>query len=603
MVIDAQREDLFDVQMTLRAFRDSRYQTTAYAIAELIDNSVDWDSRQVDVLFQEEQELVTERRYPRVSAIAVADNGSGMSANTLIQALKIGGRGTNPKRRAIGKYGVGLTTSSLSQCQRVDVWTWQQGLNSAWHCYLDVDEINSGNAQIPFPANDYPPAEWMDAARSEIRESATGTLVVWTKLDKVQQRRAETIMNHVEEGVGRIYRHFIYDDDVSIRMAFTDQNSESKMVKPNDPLYLMENSSTNAPWDNDSMFRPWSTRDFTVRADGVEYTVTVIYSIAKDEALRTDSPGQRAGNQPHGRHAGRNTGISVVRERRELVQLLPLVSRNDERNRWWGCEVQFVSGCDELFGVDHNKQMASHFQRIAEEFARSNDQSQRIVDSSEEDESRALYKVLADIRNETSAMLGQVGKRIKQLRPTPSSNGHGGSPESITEKVADDADKKAQEEGLRNTTETDLARLNTPSSERLNGHAQILIDSGMEEEPARREAERIVREDSRFKFISDQLVGSQLFSVKSQYGTLYVTLNINHPMYDLLQELEDAAIESQDDTLSGACIALRLLLSSWAANEDQYPESEQRRRVQNIALDWGRQAEIAFQVDQVRREG
>ena len=59
--------DLFDVGMTLRAFRDSRYQSTAFAVAELIDNSVDADATFVDVLFVEREAMATER--PRQSAL------------------------------------------------------------------------------------------------------------------------------------------------------------------------------------------------------------------------------------------------------------------------------------------------------------------------------------------------------------------------------------------------------------------------------------------------------------------------------------------------------------------------------------------------------
>ena len=142
--------DLFDVGMTLRAFRDSRYQSTAFAVAELIDNSVDADATFVDVLFVEREEMANERSVSRLSEIAVADNGIGMSGSTLVTALRFGGRGSDSRAHGIrGKYGVGLPTSSLSQCRQVDVWTWQDGIGNAVHCYLKVDEIESGRGEVP----------------------------------------------------------------------------------------------------------------------------------------------------------------------------------------------------------------------------------------------------------------------------------------------------------------------------------------------------------------------------------------------------------------------------------------------------------------------
>ena len=77
----------------MKAFRDSRYQSTAFAVAELIDNSVDAEATFIDVLFVEREQVATERRVRRVSEIAVADDGCGMSGDTLVTALRFGGRG------------------------------------------------------------------------------------------------------------------------------------------------------------------------------------------------------------------------------------------------------------------------------------------------------------------------------------------------------------------------------------------------------------------------------------------------------------------------------------------------------------------------------
>ena len=118
---------LFPGSFTIRALRDSRYHNTAYAIAELIDNSVEAHAEQIELLCMEEPQLVKERQRRRVSAIAVLDNGTGMDRRTLLDALKFGGGTRHDSGRGIGKYGMGLPTSSMSQCKRVDVWTWQDG--------------------------------------------------------------------------------------------------------------------------------------------------------------------------------------------------------------------------------------------------------------------------------------------------------------------------------------------------------------------------------------------------------------------------------------------------------------------------------------------
>ena len=608
MVVNGQQLELFDPVVSLQAIRDSRYKSTAFAIAELVDNSIDWEARDIDILFQEEVALATVRHTRRITSIAVVDNGSGMNSSTLAQALRFGGRGELARHRSIGKYGFGLPTSSMSQCGRVDVWSWQNGVDSACHCYLDAKQIMKGDGRVPHPKAETPPEHWLMAAHPNIQESKSGTLVVWSRLDQVKERRSDTIMRRVQVEVGRIYRYFIANDEVRIRMTSfhvegqnPKQSAKSQEVLPNDPLYLMIPNSIgdiDDRWKGQTMFKPWTPpdRSFTVHWNDAQFTVEVVYSVATDEALRTETPGQRVGNRPHGRDAGGNTGISVVRENRELVTLPPPAYHLEEPNRWWGCEVRFTSGCDDLFGVDHNKQMAIHFQEILEQFTRIEQPSQRVSDEADQDSKWAeLYEIAADIRDVTSAMYRDVRTRMKQFRTTAVDEKHD-RPSETSEGIASAAEKRAEAEGITQPTATDSERKGLSKNERIRNHQEILQEFGYDAESALSQAERIVLEDIRYKFVSGQVPGSFMFQVTSKSGVKYVTLNIDHPMYQLLEELEDEAIEQHSEGLSKACVTLRLLLSSWAAAEDQYHEGEMRRRVQAVAHDWGRQAELAFEV-------
>ena len=613
MVVEGNQLELFDPGMSLKAIRDSRYKSTAHAIAELVDNSIDAGARHINILFQNDQGIVTARQTQRIASIAVLDDGDGMSGTTLAQALRFGGRGSQTGRQRIGKYGFGLPTSSMSQCRRVDVWSWQKSYESAWHCYLYADEIIGGEGRVPSPTLESPPEHWLSVSHPSVRASKKGTLVVWSKLDQVKERRSETIMRHVQNEVGRIYRHFIVNGDVEILMTSfgagagqPKEPNEARTVLPNDPLYLMSSTSigdVDDRWAGQAMFKPWTppSRLFSVHWNNAQYTIEVIYSVAKDETLRVSAPGQRAGNLPHGRHAGANTGISVVREGRELVTLPPLVYQHEEPNRWWGCEVKFSSGCDDLFGVDHNKQMAVHFQDILEEFARIEIPTQRVTDDADQDNKWAeLYKVAGEIRDVTAAMYRDVSKRIGQFRSNMVDNGHK-RPADTSEGIASEADKRAELEGLRQPTEADRVRKELSDDQKIQNHQQLLMGFGYDAGSALAQAERIVREDIRYKFVSGPVPGSFMFQVSIESGVKYITLNIDHPMYSLLEELEDEAVQQQSEGLSKACVTLRLLLASWAAAEEQYHEGDQRRRVQAMAHDWGRQAELAFETNQVHR--
>ena len=605
---------LFDVGMTLRAFRDSRYQSTAFAVAELIDNSVDADATLVDVLFVEREEMANEKFVSRLSEIGVADNGVGMSGDTLVTALRFGGRGTDSRVQGVrGKYGVGLPTSSLSQCRKVDVWTWQDGIKNSVHCYLSVEEIESGRDDVP-PYDSLPvPDGWVRVMDCDVSMSSSGTLVVWSDLDQVNEKRADTVMRHMEQEVGRIYRQFIADDSVKINMARFDANMEvaisSREVRPNDPLYLMANSATPSeegdPWRNTPMFeeRTDSPRYYSVWWEGKEFTVTVRYSKAKEAALKLGPSGQRAGNLVHGRQAGRNTGISVVREGRELVKLLPMSYRHDERNRWWGCEISFDSGLDALFGVDHNKQMASHLRGIADEFADSDQLSFQVSDDVEEESQwKRLWEIVRDVRDVTGQMRREIEDTMKKIRPVPRIDGGVlETPLEVSVNVATTGSKQVdEEEGGPTNTGEGVEPLDDES--KIAEHTDELMDSGLDAETAEKLARVMVERGDRYAFVSDTVPGSHMFSVKSRQGVIYVTLNIDHPAYEVLRELEESLLEMDDPgELSNACVALRLLLLSWASAEDQYDDRDQRRRVQDVAGVWGRYAATFFDVELAQR--
>ena len=314
---------LFPSNFTIRAVRDSRYHNTAYAIAELIDNSIEANAWQIDLLCMERYQSVGAQTRRRVSEVAVLDNGAGMDVKTLLDALKFGGGTRHNSDRGIGKYGMGLPTSSMSQCKRVDVWTWKNGLDSAWHSSIDADAIEQGSHKVPFPDSETPiPEAWREAGSDSIYEHRSGTLVVWTKLDKIQWRTGSTILRHTAREVGRIHRHWIDADRARIQIGFFLDNRPGEIedkgyIVANDPLYLMNPSSTPDPWDNKPMFTEWTKKEYATTANGKEETIEVKYSIVKPEALKTDRITQYPGNEEHGKHARHNIGVSVVRENRE----------------------------------------------------------------------------------------------------------------------------------------------------------------------------------------------------------------------------------------------------------------------------------------------
>ena len=216
--------------------------------------------------------------------------------------------------------------------------------------------------------------------------------------------------------------------------------------------------------------------------------------------------GQRAGNTDHGQHAGRNTGISVVREGRELVRVAPMVGRHDERNRWWGCEISFDSGLDALFGVDHNKQMASHLTSIAEGFADSDRLSYQIADEAGEDSPwMPLYQIVRDIRDNTASMRREVIRTLQQKRTqTPVEGEEDTTPTGVSVGLATAGNRRVEEEGEVPPTNTDIVRLGMDDESKAQEHKKELVMRGYDEEAAERLARVMVDRGDRYAFVSDK---------------------------------------------------------------------------------------------------
>ena len=587
---------LFSPQMTVQAMRDSRYRHPANAVAELIDNSIDARASRVDVLVQERSAVVTRRQRWHIHELAVFDNGHGMSVVTLIQALRFGGHELTRSNKRIGKYGMGLPTSSVSQCRRLDVWTWQQDISQASHSYIDVDKIEQETqVEIPEPDSEPIPKKWLDMVGTETLDAGQGTLVVWSKPDRITVQSA-TIFRQVEEEVGRIYRHYINDRTLSIRMAsFREGDSTPRVnleVRPNDPLYLMRNSATPEPWRQEPMFEEYARKEFQVAGkDGQEESVEIIYSIAKRQALGRMRG--LPGNTDYGKHARKNMGVSIVREDREIITENFFITEGGggslPQNRWWGCEVRFNTGCDDLFGLDHNKQMVSNLSRAIRDL----NESEEVADLTREDlgvDQDDIYEIASHIRNTVGAMMREIGLRFEQ-RPSEESTTPTPEPESVEEQVgilATEATTALINNDSTLETEADRVRQTMDPDEKISSVADHLENMGIEADEAKRQAERVIRNDIAYKFVpTNMLRANQIFSVVSPGGVITINLNINHPIYELLRVIEEETNQEQNEETRKAALAIRAMLLSWARMEDGTQNPERRIELERITDNWG----------------
>lgn len=587
--------EIIPPELAVRAMRDSGYRNTDYALAELIDNSVQANATRVDVICHEVMKQVSQRKSRRIEQIAVVDNGDGMTPEILRIALQFGNGTHLQDRKGIGRFGMGLPNSSISQCRRLEVWSWQAGPSNAMWTYLDVDEIEGGHLKsVPQPVHKPVPAEWRE--RSGLF-GTSGTLVLWSNFDdhRLQWRGAKATLENTETLIGRMYRKFIDAGDLTIRLAayYDGEVTFDAPTRVNDPIYLTRDTVAPPPFDKEPMFQTWGKgdQDFTIEIDGKPHTVVVRLSWAKEDTITRGSSIDR-GWTTYGKHAAKNVGVSVVRERRELELDKSWTIGYDPRERWWGVEVEFPSALDEIFGVTNNKQHTNTFASMAQF---------NWKEEAEPGEQRSTFRdrmlangdprgLLIEIAEYIQSQLDEIRRRIKdQTKGTRSTQKRHDDPD-----VEDQATDKFRERAQSgHEVPSDAAGFSDVDKEKLQD--DLIENDHYSFVDAKNIVDAVVSRKRNVQFSTGHLDGHHFFSMK-QFGDLTkITFNTDHPIHEQLLEMLGPATEDDTDAdlldrVHRASDTLRLLFAAWARYELE--ETQKHDELMEMRQEWGKMAKV-----------
>jgi hypothetical protein len=178
----------------VESLRDIGYSLDT-ALADIIDNSITAGSGLIDIMFDPE---------PTAPALAIIDDGCGMTADALIDAMRPGSRSPREQRAAgdLGRFGLGLKTASFSQCRCLTVVTRKDGVTSA--ARWDLDYVEAVNDWLLLT----PPDFEVDTVPFVDRLGATGTLVLWERMDRfADQAGAEQFRDHALKKMDQVRSH------------------------------------------------------------------------------------------------------------------------------------------------------------------------------------------------------------------------------------------------------------------------------------------------------------------------------------------------------------------------------------------------------------
>ena len=416
----------------IQATRDSGYKGTASAVSELVDNSIQARATRIAIsvtVGSDDQDLPIE--------VSVLDNGCGMDLLTLRQALRFGGTTRFGDRSGLGRYGMGLPNASLSQARQVRVYTWQaksvghspfdRGCTNPSAVYssrLDVDAIVRGEMhEVPRPTLvKSPPATC---------KGRSGTLVVWTRCDRLDNRRPSTIGRKIEVELGRRFRYFIWK---GLRISVN-----GAAVKAVDPLCLHPDVEVSGA-------RPYGEPlRYEVQADPTDPRVTGWVTVRFAELPVQEW--YRLSNDVK-RRIGltRGAGVSIIRAGREVDYgwIFMGAKRRENYDDWWRCEIEFEPILDEVFGITHTKQQVRPRAELVEALTSDIEATARVLNSrarkahmavktaerfSEAEKlatnrDRLLEPLPTNSRSRDKSVLDQLKKHYPELRKPPGRNGN-----------------------------------------------------------------------------------------------------------------------------------------------------------------------------------
>jgi hypothetical protein len=593
--------NIIPAHLAITAMRDSGYKNAAYAIAELVDNSIQSKASVVEIVCKEEQVQRALRARAVVKEIAIIDNGNGMTKDILRNALQFGNGERLDDRSGIGRFGMGLPNSSISQAKRVDVYSWRDGIENANHSYLDISEIQQGILrEVPNPGKKQVPLEWLELSET-LKTSKSGTIVIWKELDKCAWKTANAIFRNSEFIIGRIYRKFIQSKKVKIKMiSFIEGSltiSHDETLKANDPLYLMCGTATPGKWGEEAMFEQYGTTK-NILWEG--HTISVTLSMAKKEAREGHNPGKR----DYGAHASNNIGVSIMRADRELdLQRNWCISYNPVE-RWWGAEIDFPSALDEVFGVPNNKQAATalddfgstSIDDIAEREGFRNQHEMEAEWKRVKDPRLLLLEIKRFIDSNLSSIRSALTAQTFRSRDRHTEAGEN-DPESAENKGTEATKRRREEDGITSKSDEDETK---PADQRIFEIEKSLQSDGFSKDEANSFATRVISDGRKYEFYEMDSTSSEFFSVRPKGGVILIGLNINHPAYDhmvmLMRDVDDLNDVGQlKARMKKSFEALKLLIEAWARYEDELTDGTQKTRARDARVGWGMVAREFFQ--------
>jgi len=164
----------------IESLRDVGYSMET-ALADVVDNSITAQAENIDI------------RYAWNAGrpwLAVIDDGAGMSAEELTEAMRFGSMNPLEERHTddLGRFGLGMKTASFSQCRHLTVFSMKNGVASC--CEWDLEQISKADdhrwlLNVLSESDIESRAPLGSLVRQYFSDRECGTVVLWEGIDRM----------------------------------------------------------------------------------------------------------------------------------------------------------------------------------------------------------------------------------------------------------------------------------------------------------------------------------------------------------------------------------------------------------------------------------
>lgn len=326
----------------VNALRNCGYNNYS-ALADIIDNSLEPEvgSSYVKVDFETEG---TGAANTIIKSILVIDDGNGMTADVLDEAMSLGSETGKSGTSNLGMYGAGMKTASFSIGQRMEVFT-KSADDSLNYAIISLESAIQEHGAILVSSASYSEdsneCKWFKS----IVGKDHGTIVKISVLDRLSNKNYQNFRGTLKNKIGEYFNKFIYADVVKF------------YVRKDEVPYtdLMGNSI-----ENDLM----GEGSFDVEGHTISYKAWYMPKIGgMDSSMENNEHLTAKDGTEYTARTLNNQGLYIYRQNRLVGKglVLGLWSKDNWKNGF-RCEIFIDGTCDHLFGSTFTKMIGEKAQ-------------------------------------------------------------------------------------------------------------------------------------------------------------------------------------------------------------------------------------------------